>query len=84
MTITTHAISTYMDRAGVESTVQSTDELRAIGNCAKLHGVQARTKKGRGRNNTDVVRVLEGCDARGRKWNLFVRGRVLLTAHGPY
>lgn len=73
-----------MIRAGVESQIRAVDELRSIANCARPIGQQTRKKGGKGKHNTEVVCVFAGKDSCGQNWNLFVRGKVLLTIHGPY
>ena len=90
VTITPHAIASYVGRARVGA-VRAAEDLRALVAVAKLARQDVyRAGKGRsarvnlkGRDGADLVDVLHA-DVFGARWILFMRGRVLLTAHGPF
>lgn len=89
LTLTPHAIAAYSRRAKVDC-VRATDDLRFLYGLSKQVGIQVYSPTAvrgavpkKGRNNPLEVAVMHA-DIVGVHWILFMRGKVLLTAHGPF
>jgi hypothetical protein len=90
LTLTAHCIGAFMGRSRERSAVAATDEIRRLYATAKWASKQTysptRTRRNRnkhGRNNPTRVDVYQTPYA-PKQWVFYVRGKVLLTVHGPF
>jgi len=91
LVLTPHAIANFKSRAKLGSVVFAVDEIRRLFAVSAWCGRQkeakghSQGKSRRGRNNAHVVDIYQARDVvAGCCWTFFVRGKILLTVHGPH